>query len=374
MAEKTSRASGQKKEIVSVLSALLLNSPIVGVVNMEGLPANALQKISAQLRGRMELFMTKKRLMNFAVDSATKKNPDLEKIRKYLGGMPALLFTKENPFAIYKLIKKNKSPAAAKPGQTAPRDITVKAGPTPFTPGPVISELAAVGLKAGVEGGKVAIKVDSVVAKEGQKISAPLAGILAKLGIEPMEIGLNIVAIYEKGLIYGRDVLDVDEDKFLADIASASNSAINIAIEIGYTTKETVEVMIMKAALEHNALDVIVGPALAALPLGEPEPVHPEPKSEPAPQPALVHSEPKPEHAQPAPKPEPAHSKPEQTHQHSHQPAAGENISASQLVAEVEKDKEIIEHKKQLKQTSEMKQAEELYQQLKKKGTLRDAK
>jgi hypothetical protein len=43
-------------------------------------------------------------------------------------------------------------------------------------------------------------------------------------------------------------------------------------------------------------------------------------------------------------------------------------------VAEVEKDKEIIEHKKQLKQTSEMKQAEELYQQLKKKGTLRDAK
>jgi len=72
MAEKTSRASGQKKEIVSVLSALLLNSPIVGVVNMEGLPANALQKISAQLRGRMELFMTKKRLMNFAVDSATK--------------------------------------------------------------------------------------------------------------------------------------------------------------------------------------------------------------------------------------------------------------------------------------------------------------
>lgn len=352
MAAKTSRASGQKKEIVGVLAALLLNSPIVGVVNMEGLPANALQKINGQLRGRMELFMTKKRLMNLAIADAKKKNPDIEKIQEFVKGMPAFLFTKENPFAIYRLIKKNKSPAAAKPGQTAPRDITVKAGPTPFTPGPVISELAAVGLKAGVEGGKVAIKVDSVVAKEGQKISAPLAGILAKLGIEPMEIGLNIVAIYENGLIYHRDVLDIDETKFLSDIAMAANGAMSIAIEIGYATKETVELMIMKASLEHNALETIVGPALAALPVGEPEPAaQPEPvKHEPKSEPELQKSEPTP------------------------QPTAAENVSASQLVAEAAKEKDVVEHKKQLHQTSEMKQAEKLYQELKKKGTLREKK
>jgi large subunit ribosomal protein L10 len=342
MSDKTSNASGQKKEIVSVLSALLLNSPIVGIVNMEGLPANALQKISGQLRGRMELFMTKKRLMNLAIADAKKKNPDIQKIQEFVKGMPALMFTKENPFAIYKLIKKNKSPAAAKPGQTAPRDITVKAGPTPFTPGPVISELAAVGLKAGVEGGKVAIKVDSVVVKEGQKISAPLAGILAKLGIEPMEIGLNIVAIYENGLIYHRDVLDIDETKFIADIVMAANEALNLAIEAGYTTKDTVELMVMKATLEHNALEAIVGPALAALPVGEEsKPAHHAPKSEPESTP---------------------------------QPTAAENMSASQLVAEVAKEKDVVEHKKQIHQTNEMKQAENLYQELKKKGTLRDAK
>ena len=344
MAAKTSRASGQKKEIVSVLSALLLNSPIVGIVNMEGLPANALQKISGQLRGRMELFMTKKRLMNLAIADAKKKNPDIQKIQEFVKGMPALMFTKENPFAIYKLIKKNKSPAAAKPGQTAPRDITVKAGPTPFTPGPIISDLAAVGLKAGVQAGKVAIKVDSVVVKEGQKISAPLAGILAKLGIEPMEIGLNIVAIYENGLIYHRDVLDIDETKFIADIAMAANEALNLAIEMGYATKDTVELMIMKATLEHNALEEIVGPALAALPVGEPEPVKHESKPEP--------------HKTEA----------------SPQPSAGENVSASQLVAEVAKEKDVVEHKQQLKQTNEMKQAENLFQELKKKGTLRDVK
>src|SRR3989338_2085586 len=114
--------------------------------------------------------------------------------------MPALLLKKENPFSLYKILKKSKSSASAKAGQIAPRDIIVPAGPTPFTPGPVISEFAALGIKAGVEGGKVAVKQDTTACKEGKPINAPLASMLARLGIEPMEIGLNLVAVFENGV------------------------------------------------------------------------------------------------------------------------------------------------------------------------------
>lgn len=56
--------------------------------------------------------------------------------------------------------------------------------------GPVISEFAKVGLIAGVEEGKVAIKKDKVVAKKGDEISKELAGVLRKLKI-PDAFALN---------------------------------------------------------------------------------------------------------------------------------------------------------------------------------------
>jgi large subunit ribosomal protein L10 len=185
--------------------------------------------------------------------------------------MPALMFTKENPFSIYKIIGKSKSPAAAKAGQIAPKDIIVNAGPTPFAPGPVIGELGAVRIKTGVENGKVVIKEDTVVVKEGEVIKPNVASILSRLSITPMEIGLNVVAIYEDGVIYERKLLEIDEKEFLASILQAHNWAFNLAVDAGIFTKDTTEFMFGKAfndakavAKEANILaDAVVGDVLA---------------------------------------------------------------------------------------------------------------
>ena len=147
-----------KKDIVSKVAKLLVEYPIIGTVNMENLPASALQNMRTQLRGKAELFMTKRRLMKVAFEEAEKSRKGINVLVEHLKGMPALLFTKENPFAIYKIIKKSKSKAAAKAGQIAPNDIVVKAGPTPFMPGPIIGELGQFRIKTGVENSKVAIK------------------------------------------------------------------------------------------------------------------------------------------------------------------------------------------------------------------------
>lgn len=245
-----------KKEIVSNLVNLIDEYPIIGVVNMENLPAPQLQTMRAQLRGKFFITMTKRRLIKLAFEQTKSKKMGIEKLESHLGGEPALIFTKENPFKLSKTLQKSKSPAPAKAGQTAPRDIVVNKGATSFAPGPIIGELALAGIKSGVEGGKVAIKEDSVVVKAGEKIKPKVAEILTRLGIQPMEVGLDLVAVFENGLIYGRDVLSIDESEYKNRLMNASRWAFNLANYAAYPTKETIRLLVGKAFNDAKALGV----------------------------------------------------------------------------------------------------------------------
>lgn len=251
---KTSKAAPEKKEVVAEIVKKGKKYPIIGVLNMKDLPASSLQNIKKQLRGKVDIVMTRKTLIQRGLKKLGLENGE-ELIGK-LKGMPALMFTEENPFALYKIIKKNKSKAPAKAGQEAPYDLVIPAGPTPFGPGPIISEFAQLGIPAGIEGGKVAIKKETTAVKEGQEISEQMAGLLQKMGIEPMEIGLDLVCVYENGVIYDRKVLDIDEDTFLADLQGAAGRARNLAVEISYTTKDTIELLLAKAQRASCAVGI----------------------------------------------------------------------------------------------------------------------
>lgn len=252
--KKTSNAAPEKKAVIKKIQELAKKYPIIGVLNMHSLPAAQLARMKAQLRKDVEMLMTKKSLILLALDKLKESKKGIEGLEKALPQMPALIFTKENPFTIFKTIKKNKSKAPAKAGQLAPFDIIVPAGPTPFAPGPILSELSMLGIKAGVEGGKVVVKQDCTVCKQGQPIKPALASMLARLGIEPMEIGLDLVAIYEGGTIYSKAVLDIDETKFMNDLTTAASWAFNLAIEASYPSKDTTEPLLQKAFREAKAV------------------------------------------------------------------------------------------------------------------------
>src|SRR3989338_4811061 len=274
MTEKTHHVAESKKEIAKNIQKLILEYPIIAAVNMENLPAPQLQQMRAQLRGKIILTMTKRRIIKHAIEGIKDKKKNIEKIEPELKGMPALIFTKENPFLLFKTLKRSKTKAPAKAGQTAPFDIKVLKGPTSFAPGPIIGELAQLGIKSGVEGGKVTIKEDSIVVREGQKISAKTAEILARLGIEPMEVGLNVTAVYENGEIFKASILDIDEDKFKADLQKAASWALNLAVDSAYTTKETINTIIAKAFNDAKALGLsqeIIDEGIIDLLLGKAE-------------------------------------------------------------------------------------------------------
>ncbi len=251
--------SENKKKIVSEIVELINKYPIIGVVNMTNLPTKQVQVMRTKLRNKKNVLrMTKKTIMKIAFSQCNKKN--LAELEKYMEGtMPALVFSNENPFKLYSELQKTKSKAAAKAGQKAPKEIVVKAGPTPFSPGPVIGQLGKVGLKTGIEGGKIVIKQDSVVAKKGDTINAELAGILARLGVEPMEIGLDLLAVYENETIFTSDVLYVDEKEYSNKICTAYNESFNLAVYAAYPTVDTIKTLLGKVHNDSKALAISRG-------------------------------------------------------------------------------------------------------------------
>ena len=245
--------SEAKLSLVKSLIKDMKEFPVVAVVDIESLPAQQFQKMRATLRKKdVKIVVARKKLLTLALKEA--KKPQMDQLEAKYKRMPALLFAKSNPFALYATIQKNKSDAPAKAGNIAPKDIVIKEGPTNFVPGPIISELAAVGIKTKVDSGKLAIVQDAVVAKEGDEISAALASMLKRLDVKPMEIGLNLVAVWEDGFVFDAKTLAIDEDEFRATIVQAAQWATNLAMETAFPTKETTDLLLQKAFREAKAV------------------------------------------------------------------------------------------------------------------------
>lgn len=252
--EKVTKAAQWKKDKIKKLVELIKEYPIVGVVNMANIPCAQLQQMSKKLRGKAMIFMTRKRLLNLALQEAEKSKAGVLKLKENFGDIPALILTKDNPFMLYKLLEKNRSNAPAKIGQICPKDIIVPAGPTSFTPGPIISELSAVGIKTGIENGKIVVKADTVVAKAGKVIDAKLVNVFTKFAIEPMEIGLDLICAYEKGVIFAKNVLGIDDKKLFADIIEAARISYNLTLDIGYATKDNAAGIVGRAFRQAKGL------------------------------------------------------------------------------------------------------------------------
>lgn len=243
-----------KYKEVEELTSLLTKYPVVGVVEIGGIPAPQLQHMRAVLREIGILRATRNRLLLHALEEADKKVKGIKELSQGVKGQAAILATQVNPFKLFKYIKETKTNAPAKGGEIAKQDIEVKAGETPFKPGPIVGELQKAGIPAAIEGGKVVIKKDKVVVRAGETISPQLAQMLTRLEIYPIEIGMQLNAVYEDGNIFTPDVLDIDPDKFLADIRMAAQNSFALAVARTWITPQTIKPLIAKAYREAFAV------------------------------------------------------------------------------------------------------------------------
>jgi large subunit ribosomal protein L10 len=163
-----------------------------------------------------------------------------KKIVDYLKGPNIYLFTNLNPFKLSLLLEKSKVITTAKSGDVAAFDVVVRAENTGQPPGPIISQLNAVGLPTRIESGSVWITKDSLVAKKGEIISEGLAAVLSKLGVKCVEAGLNLKVAYDEGVIIRNSQLQIDLEEIKEKFRHAHFVAMTLSLSVNYPTKENI--------------------------------------------------------------------------------------------------------------------------------------
>jgi len=93
----------------------------------------------------------------------------------------------------------------------------------------------------------------------GEVISNAMAQMLSRLGIEPMELQLKLVAAYADGTVLTADSLDVDLEELFQRVIQGHQFAVNLSINTGYPTSDTIPLIIAKADMEARLLALNIG-------------------------------------------------------------------------------------------------------------------
>jgi large subunit ribosomal protein L10 len=240
-----------KVKDVEELIEKISKSRVVGVVGVREIPASNLQQMRGSLRGNVEIRMVRNTIARRALEASA---PEIRPLADFIEDQTALIFSNDNPFKLNSLLEKGKQPMPIKAGSRAPKDIVVEAGETTFSPGPMVGKLQAAGIPAAIKGGKVVINQRIVLAKEGEIVPVKTADILKTMEIFPRNVGLELRAAFEGGLIFKSKDLSVNVEGKIAELCTASATALSFAVEIGYTTPVTIGPMLQKAQTKARAL------------------------------------------------------------------------------------------------------------------------
>jgi large subunit ribosomal protein L10 len=250
----------EKLAHVETLAKTIRSHRTTAIVAVRGVPASALQKMRRSLRdnGHPILVATNSSLRH-AIEAAVPDRPALKPLLEHVTDQTAILSLEGNPFTLYQELARTRSPTPARGGELAPADIVVPAQTTSFKPGPIVGELQHAGFPAAIEKGKVVLKKDATVVKAGQPISREVAGLLTRLDIFPLEVGLELRAAVDGDTFYAPSVLAVDLDAKRAQLARAHQRALALAVELGYATPQTIPLLVTRAHRRALAVAIAAG-------------------------------------------------------------------------------------------------------------------
>lgn len=245
----------QKAKQVEEVIGLLGRYRVLAIADLQKVRASQLQEFKKKFGSEVYIRVIKNTLMKKALERCAYK-PESRELLRYMTGQNVYLFTNMNPFKLALLLERGKVKLIAKAGDVASFDVIVPAGNTGIPPGPIISQLNAVGLPTRIESGSVWISKDTLVARKGEVISEKLASVLAKLGIKAVEAGLSLKAVYVDGLIIEGSQLKVDIEKVKKDLENAHVEAFKLSVGVAYPTRENIQTLVQIAYREARALAI----------------------------------------------------------------------------------------------------------------------
>ena len=234
-----------KEKIAKVKETIedIKNYKTVALISLEKLPDSLLQSLRKKIRedgGKVQIL--KKAVITRVLES----NPKLKDRVSDCERPVAFVLTNWSPYELNKFLKATRKKRAAKAGETAPAEIVVPEGETDLPPGPALSELKAGGVNVQIKGGKIAVAKDSVVAKEGDKITIQKAKALQTLGVMPFETTAKLIFGFDGEYNYTSDVLDIG-DTINGDLQESLREAFNLSVNADYPTSLSADYLLQEA-------------------------------------------------------------------------------------------------------------------------------
>ena len=242
----------KKAQEAKELAELIDKYSTVVIASLHKVRAIQIQELSKKFRSDVKMKVAKSSTLQRALEASSK--PTIKELESASTGSNVLLLTNLNPFKLSIRLDRSKSKMGAKAGDIAPNDITVPAGNTGLPPGPAISELNEAGIRTRIESGSVYVLRDTVVAKKGEAIQPRVASVLTKLGIKPLEVGLNIKAAYDSGVLIKGDDIHLDLGQIKRDFEEGFSHAFALSVNASFLTPENAASILSNA--QRNCLSL----------------------------------------------------------------------------------------------------------------------
>ncbi|MBI2126324.1 MAG: 50S ribosomal protein L10 [Thaumarchaeota archaeon] len=247
----------KKVQAIERVAALAKKRKVIAVAGIGKVRAAQIMGLKKSFRNQLDIIVAKNTLTNIALSKMNLPNADA--LLKELKGQNVLILTDMNPFKLYLILQKGRVSLPARAGDIATEEIVIPAGNTGIPPGPVLSEFKGAKVATKIESGSIFVNKDTVVAKAGDVISAPLAGLLSRLGLKPIKAGISVNIAYMDGLLFREKDIAIDPESYLNELKNSFAAALGIAVQQVYLTKESTPLIIAKGFRNAKALAVSAG-------------------------------------------------------------------------------------------------------------------
>jgi len=231
----------RKEKFVEKLKAAINEYKNVLIVGVDNVGSNQMQKVRLALRGKAIVLMGKntliRKIMRDLIDG--EKLTKLEALLPIVVGNMGFVFTNANLPEIRKIILENKVPAAAKSGSFAPSDVFIPPGPTGLDPGQT-NFFQALNIGTKIVKGAIEITNEVHLIKKGEKVTMSHVAMLDKMNVRPFFYGFKVTDVYEDGVVYSADILDMDQNALLGKFFGGVRRLAAISLAIGYPTAASV--------------------------------------------------------------------------------------------------------------------------------------
>ncbi len=232
-----------KERILEELVQNLKNYKFLMVADLFKIRSSELQQIRLLLRPFAKLKCTRNRIMEKALEKVYGT-----KILN-LTGSNLFIFTNKNPYELSLFLSKNKIPIPAQPEAIAPKDIIIPEGNTGLTPGPILSKFSKLKVPTRIVEGSVWVAKDTVIVKQGEKISKEAVELLNLLGIKPLELSLNLKMAFDGKTVLEKLSLDLEE--ITSQLKKAVEDTFKLSIQARLPIRETIPILIQQAYLDY---------------------------------------------------------------------------------------------------------------------------